>query len=125
MSSSYVFQVVPADLNALLYMSETTIAWSARRIGNEALATTYEDAAAARRAAMEELLWDEAAGDLKVSHFLNAKDALIAFKNSTLCQQRRGLLAPSAGVQCGVIHYLFVLLIAHSLPSTWECAHTQ
>lgn len=65
MSSSYVFQVVPADLNALLYMSETTIAWSARRIGNEALATTYEGAAAARRAAMEELLWDEAAGDLK------------------------------------------------------------
>jgi alpha,alpha-trehalase len=54
--------VVPADLNAFLHQLESNIAWAAAALGDGATARRFSKAAAARRAAMDALLWDEAAG---------------------------------------------------------------
>lgn len=55
-------QVVPADLNAWLYQLERNIAWAANATGDAATSERFNAAADARRAAMDALLWDEAAG---------------------------------------------------------------
>lgn len=53
---------LPADLNALLYKYETDFARAARILGNEAEAKRWDDAAEARKGAMNELMWDRIRG---------------------------------------------------------------
>ncbi|KAF8067132.1 trehalase [Scenedesmus sp. PABB004] len=55
-------QIVPADLNAWLFLAERNIAWAARRAGDAATAQRFDAAADARRGAIQALLWDAAAG---------------------------------------------------------------
>lgn len=65
---SLPYQVIPADLNAFLYQMELNIAWAAALAGGEGpegpTVRRFRDAAAQRKAAMDALLWDEAAGGL-------------------------------------------------------------
>eukprot|EP00878_Enallax_costatus_P016595 GHUV01017413.1.p1 GENE.GHUV01017413.1~~GHUV01017413.1.p1 ORF type:complete len:351 (+),score=99.53 GHUV01017413.1:657-1709(+) len=55
-------QIIPADLNAWLYQMESNIAWMANITGDAAVAERFTAAAAARKQAIQELLWDEAEG---------------------------------------------------------------
>jgi alpha,alpha-trehalase len=53
---------LPVDLNSLLYLRETDIAWALDRLGRADQASAWRDRAAARRETMLELMWDEDAG---------------------------------------------------------------
>lgn len=54
--------IVPVDLNAFLHKLETKIAQLSRETGDLATAERYEDHARRRRQAMDDYLWNEAAG---------------------------------------------------------------
>jgi len=53
---------LPVDLNALLYKYEMDFALVARKFNDESEARKWEEAAAARKAAMDELMWDRIRG---------------------------------------------------------------
>lgn len=53
---------LPVDLNALLYKYETDFARAARIFGNRREAARWDDAAAVRQKAMNELMWDRLHG---------------------------------------------------------------
>jgi alpha,alpha-trehalase len=53
---------LPVDLNALLYKYETDFARAARISGDEQGAARWDDAAVARKAIMDELMWDRMKG---------------------------------------------------------------
>jgi alpha,alpha-trehalase len=53
---------LPVDLNALLYKYETDFARAARISGDKREAARWDDAAAARKAIMDELMWDRIKG---------------------------------------------------------------
>jgi alpha,alpha-trehalase len=54
--------IVPVDLNSLLFGLETAIASGCRRQGDERCAAQFTHRAAVRRAAIDRYLWDPAAG---------------------------------------------------------------
>jgi alpha,alpha-trehalase len=60
-----VLQIVPADLNAFLHQMERNIAWAANKTGDAATSHAFNEAAAARKAAMQALLWDNTTGGLQ------------------------------------------------------------
>eukprot|EP00879_Flechtneria_rotunda_P007623 GHRR01007995.1.p1 GENE.GHRR01007995.1~~GHRR01007995.1.p1 ORF type:complete len:511 (+),score=72.93 GHRR01007995.1:1352-2884(+) len=51
-------QIIPADLNGWLYQMERNIAWAANLTGDGATSDRFNKAAAARKEAMDRLLWD-------------------------------------------------------------------
>jgi len=51
-------KVVPADLNAFIYMLERNIAWMANQTGNSTLSDEFNKLAAARKEAIEQVLWN-------------------------------------------------------------------
>jgi alpha,alpha-trehalase len=53
---------LPVDLNALLYKNETDFARAARIFNDKREAARWDSAAAARKAAMDELMWDKIRG---------------------------------------------------------------
>jgi alpha,alpha-trehalase len=53
---------LPVDLNALLYKYETDFARAARIFDDKREAARWDDAAALRKAAMDELMWDKLRG---------------------------------------------------------------
>jgi len=53
---------LPVDLNALLYKYETDFAKAARIFGDKRTAAFWDDAAAQRKTAMDELMWDSIHG---------------------------------------------------------------
>ncbi len=53
---------LPVDLNALLYKYETDFARAARLLGDAEAAKNWDIAAAARKATMNELMWDQLRG---------------------------------------------------------------
>jgi alpha,alpha-trehalase len=53
---------LPVDLNALLYKYETDFARSARILGDERAAAHWDEAAEARKKAMNKLMWDKVRG---------------------------------------------------------------
>jgi alpha,alpha-trehalase len=53
---------LPVDLNALLYKYETDFARAARIFDDKREAARWDDAAAVRKAAMDELMWDKLRG---------------------------------------------------------------
>ena len=53
---------LPVDLNALLYKYETDFARAARIFGDRREAARWDDAAAQRKAVMDELMWDKIRG---------------------------------------------------------------
>lgn len=53
---------LPVDLNALLYKYETDFAAAARLLGDQAQAAQWDQAAAARKLNMDELMWDRLRG---------------------------------------------------------------
>ncbi len=53
---------LPVDLNSLLYKYETDFARAARTLGNEAEAIEWDRAAEARKATMNDLMWDRLRG---------------------------------------------------------------
>eukprot|EP00879_Flechtneria_rotunda_P008702 GHRR01009116.1.p1 GENE.GHRR01009116.1~~GHRR01009116.1.p1 ORF type:complete len:560 (+),score=184.24 GHRR01009116.1:304-1983(+) len=55
-------QIIPADLNAWLYQMERNIAWAANLTGNATTYDSFNSAAAARKKAIDALLWDDKAG---------------------------------------------------------------
>jgi alpha,alpha-trehalase len=55
-------QIIPADLNAWLYQMENNIAWMAQQTGDAATSDRFKRAAAARKQAINALLWDNEAG---------------------------------------------------------------
>ena len=55
-------RIVPVDLNALMYRMEKIIARASGAAGDSDGARRYEDAASARREAIEKYLWNERAG---------------------------------------------------------------
>lgn len=59
---SALSQVVPADLNALLYLTARHISAFAARLGDESTAAEFERHAKDMAAAMEALMWCEADG---------------------------------------------------------------
>jgi alpha,alpha-trehalase len=54
---------VPADLNAFLYQMERNIAWAANQSGDAATSQAFNEAAAARKEAIQALLWNDTTGD--------------------------------------------------------------
>ncbi|XP_058489698.1 trehalase [Solea solea] len=55
-------QILPTDLNALLYLNEKTLASFHRTLGDADSAAVYDRAAARRQEAVEAVLWDEERG---------------------------------------------------------------
>jgi hypothetical protein len=55
-------QVVPADLNAFVFQLLSNISWAAAELGDAATARRFGAAAAAKREAVAQTLWDAAAG---------------------------------------------------------------
>ena len=62
LSSIHTTQIVPVDLNSLLFHLEKTVARAARASGERAVARDFEKMAKQRRAAINALLWDERQG---------------------------------------------------------------
>lgn len=62
LSSIHTTQIVPVDLNSLLFHLEKTVARAARASGERAVARDFEKMANQRRAAINALLWDERQG---------------------------------------------------------------
>jgi alpha,alpha-trehalase len=62
LSSICTTDIVPVDLNALLYKLETKIAEAARSSGDTVLAAEFDRLALARKVALVELCWDERQG---------------------------------------------------------------
>ncbi|MEX2125856.1 MAG: alpha,alpha-trehalase TreF [Woeseia sp.] len=62
LSTMQTTAIVPPDLNSLLYGLEQAIAEGCRTAGDLACVQSYEEKAAARRAAMHKYLWNEATG---------------------------------------------------------------
>ncbi|GBF87739.1 trehalase-like [Raphidocelis subcapitata] len=54
--------IVPADLNAFVFQLLSNIEWAAAALGDAATARRFGAAAAARREAISQTLWDDAAG---------------------------------------------------------------
>ena len=55
-------RIIPAELNAYLYQMETNIADLADQMGNSTLAASFRGFAAARKEAINTLMYSEAAG---------------------------------------------------------------
>ncbi|PJF27096.1 MAG: alpha,alpha-trehalase [Phototrophicales bacterium] len=53
---------LPVDLNSLLYLRETDIAWALDRLGQPEAAADWRERAVARRETMLDLMWDDEAG---------------------------------------------------------------
>ena len=62
LSSIHTTQIVPVDLNSLLFHLEKTVAWAARASGERTVSRDFEQMAKRRRAAINALLWDERQG---------------------------------------------------------------
>lgn len=62
LSSIHTTQIVPVDLNSLLFHLEKTVARAARASGERAVSRDFEQMAKRRRAAINALLWDERQG---------------------------------------------------------------
>lgn len=57
-------RIIPAELNAYLYQMESNIAELADEMGNGTLAASFRDFAAARKQAINSLMYNETAGGL-------------------------------------------------------------
>lgn len=55
-------RIIPAELNAYLYQMESNIAELADEMGNSTLAASFRDFAAARKEAINTLMYNETAG---------------------------------------------------------------
>lgn len=55
-------KIIPAELNAYLYQMESNVAQLADDMGNSTLASSFRDFAAARKEAMNTLMYNETAG---------------------------------------------------------------
>jgi alpha,alpha-trehalase len=64
---------LPVDLNALLYKYETDFARTARILGDKREAAHWDAAAAARKATMDELMWDRIKGLYYDYNYVKAK----------------------------------------------------
>ena len=62
LSSIHTTQIVPVDLNSLLFHLEKTVARAARASGERAVSRDFERMAKQRREAINALLWDERQG---------------------------------------------------------------
>ena len=55
-------EIVPPDLNSLLYGLEAALAVGEQQAGNQAASARYAAAAAVRKAAIQRLMWDDSSG---------------------------------------------------------------
>lgn len=55
--------IIPAELNAYLYQMENNVAQLADQMGNSSLASSFTGYAAARKAAINALMYNETAGE--------------------------------------------------------------
>lgn len=55
-------KIIPAELNAYLYQMESNVAQLADQMSNSTLASSFRDFAAARKEAMNTLMYNETAG---------------------------------------------------------------
>jgi alpha,alpha-trehalase len=62
LSSIDTSEIIPPDLNSLLFGLENAIRSGCERVGDQACALDFARRAAARRAAVDQYLWDETAG---------------------------------------------------------------
>ncbi|OQR89487.1 trehalase [Achlya hypogyna] len=65
MKSLYTTDVIPVDLNAIMYRFERNLASFHKHVGNAQKAVAMDSAADARRAAIDAVLWNDAAGAWK------------------------------------------------------------
>lgn len=61
-------RIIPAELNAYLYQMENNIADLADQMGNDTLASDFRGFAAARKEAINTLMYNETAGGIKTQH---------------------------------------------------------
>jgi alpha,alpha-trehalase len=69
LSSIDTVDIIPPDLNSLLFGLENAIRSGCERVGNQACALDFQRRAAARQAAVDKFLWDETAGCYLDYHF--------------------------------------------------------
>lgn len=63
--------VIPADLNAFLYRMESNVARFAEALGDTSTAAAFQQHAAARCDAIQQLMWDASTG--KLGRYLHAE----------------------------------------------------
>lgn len=69
LSTVETVDIIPPDLNSLLFGLENAIRSGCERVGDQACALDFKRRAAARRAAVDKYLWDETAGCYLDYHF--------------------------------------------------------
>jgi alpha,alpha-trehalase len=88
-------QIVPIDLNSMLYGLETAIRLGCRRRSDRACAREFERRAKARAAAIDHYLWDEQAGAYYDYHWSEPAAAITRLSAATLYPLFVGLASES------------------------------